>query len=268
MSFSKIILLIALSSTAQISLASWEVIPEKSALLEISKAPATATLPEILKVVSWNAHKGEDGNKWANDLRKLSEGANFVLLQEGMNDSFMPNVLKSISQMGWIMAQTFYMDTDHNSTGVITGSSQQPFSSIQSRSPDKEPISGTPKATLMTTYTLKSGSRLLVINTHGINFVSVSAFKRQIDDIINVIKGWTGKIIWAGDFNTWAPGRTEHLRDQAEKLGMTELSFMNDDRTLVLDRMFSRGCLAYNAYLHDEIDSSDHKPLTADFYCR
>ncbi len=241
------------------------IVPEEQVLAELSPAPENHLSSEIAILV-WNTHKGEAGNAWAEDLRKLADGKQLVLLQEGMNDSFMPKVLESISQMGWLMAQNFYLQNSQNSTGIITGHMQNPSSAQFQRTKDLEPLVETPKLILITTYVMESGEPLLVANIHGINFTGLAPFIRQIDEIIARIKHWQGKVIFAGDFNTWSKERTNYLISRTKEVGLNEVP-IHRAKGLVLDHIFVRGCSILQAQAHDEINSSDHKPLTANLDC-
>lgn len=245
---------------------SYVIIPEKEILWELVPAPETQ-LRSGVSILVWNVQKGEAGNSWAEDLGKLAQGKHLVLLQEGMNDSFMPGALRTIPQLGWLMAQNFFMNGDQDPTGVITGHVQTPFSTLVLRTKDTEPITSTPKLSLFTTYVMEKGTRILVVNVHAINFTSVFPFYRQVDEITELIKKWRGKVIMAGDFNTWAPSRTDYLVQKSTEAGMQEVNMSNDNRGLVLDHIFVRGCYAYRAQVHTKISSSDHKPLTADLVC-
>ena len=241
------------------------VVPEKQVLQELAQAPAIP-LASGISILVWNTQKGEGKENWAWDFRNLAKGKQLVFLQEGMNDNFMPSILRSMPDLGWLMAQNFYMKDSQDATGVITGHTQSPLSTVFKRTKDTEPITNTPKMTLFTTYVMEKGTRILVVNIHGINFTSLFPFYHQIDQVTELIKKWHGKVIFAGDFNTWAPGRTEYLSRKAQEAGLIEVA-VNSTRSLVLDHIFVRGCYPYRAEIHDEINSSDHKPLTADLVC-
>lgn len=247
--------------------ADYVVVPDTKVIKELHPAPNTQVLTSQLNVLVWNVLKGQHANKWAQDLKTLSANRQLVLLQEGMDDNFMPSVLKSLDTLGWLIGQSFYNDGDHNGTGVVTGAIQTPFSTAFQRSKDLEPIVKTPKVVLFTTYNMEKGSRLLVVNIHGINFVSTAAFSRQIDAAIGIIKAWQGKVIFAGDFNTWSKPRMDYLNKKAREAQLTQVLFPNDPRDLVLDHIFLRGCYSYKSVVHGNIKTSDHKPLTVDLVC-
>jgi endonuclease/exonuclease/phosphatase (EEP) superfamily protein YafD len=222
-----------------------------------------------LDLLVWNTHKGSAKEAWRSDLVQLAVGKSLVLLQEGMQDSFMPGALAMVPAFGWTMAKTFYMNIDHNATGVITGSLQDPDQSYFIRSREFEPIINTPKITLLTTYVMEDGSQIIVGNIHAINFQSPEPFYHQVDDLMAFLANWKGKIILAGDFNTWIPVRTKYLVDKATTIGLNHVAFANDPRPLekTLDHIFVRGCEVQDAKILSDIRSSDHPPLTADLSC-
>jgi endonuclease/exonuclease/phosphatase (EEP) superfamily protein YafD len=262
-------LLLVCFSLSSASSASWEVVPDNQVIETISTVPETSLSTKI-RLLTWNIQKGEGSlgaQKWADDFHSISQGKSFVLIQESLQTDFMTSVLRALPELGWLMAKSFFLETDHKATGVSTASIQNAYSSVFLRSRDTEPISNTPKMSLLSTYTMDSGARILVVNVHAINFVLPSAFYRQMDDIAGIIRNWNEKVIWAGDFNTWASERTVYLSRLATSLGMTEVAFGNDPRNLVLDHIYVRGCSPYGSIVHSEIQSSDHYPLTTDLLC-
>lgn len=246
--------------------ASWEPVPDPQVVKEIE--PSTdQPLPAQLSLMTWNIQKAQGQTQWQQDFQNLAAGKQIVLLQEGVEEPFIVAALRSAASLGWFMARAFFLETDHKATGVITGASRNPWSETFLRSPGREPISNTPKMSLLTTYQMQDGSRLLVVNVHAINFTTLGPFQKQIDQITGLIRQWTGRVVLAGDFNTWSPNRTHYLRQMSSAAGLQEVAFGNDSRKLVLDHIFLRGCAAYGAEVHSEIESSDHFPLTTELLC-
>jgi len=242
-------------------------VPLENSLVQLRSGPPNP-LPTQIHLLVWNVHKGSSGNDWAKDLNTLSQDKHLILLEEGVQDSWMPSILNGLMNFGWMMARSFFMKTDHNATGVITGASSEPLTSLALQSPDTEPLLHTPKTSLFTYYLLQDQSTLLVVNIHGINFRLLSSFKRHIDQVTHVLGQWPGKIIFAGDFNSWSAGRTDYLRTQTKNLGLREIRWALDPRVLQLDHIFYRGCRLERAVLHNMTESSDHFPLSAQFDCR
>lgn len=246
----------------------YRVVPDNEVIEQLAPS-AQMRFPAALNILVWNVHKATGQEAWRKDLQQLTQGRSLALLQEGMQDSYMPNALNSITSFGWTMAKTFYMSLDHDATGVITGAVQNPVSSRFMRSRDLEPLIKTPKITLLTVYEFADNSQILVANIHAINFQTPEPFYRQIDELIAYMANWKGRIIFAGDFNTWIPARTQYLIDKAKSIGLKQVSFAVDPRPprKVLDHIFIRGCQILDSKIHSNITSSDHPPLTAELDC-
>ncbi|MEZ0393367.1 MAG: endonuclease/exonuclease/phosphatase family protein [Pseudobdellovibrionaceae bacterium] len=247
--------------------AEFVIVPDDLVISEMAPG-SSAPLNNQLGVLIWNIEKGKAQYDWAYDFQKLMDGKSLALLQEGIEDNYVPNVLKSISRFGWFIARTFFMETDRQATGVISGSPQKPVQASFLRTRDLEPIINTPKMAFLSTYDLLGGSQLLVVNVHAINFTSPEPFFRQVDDIVKAIGNWNGKVLVAGDFNTWISARTKYLVGKMKALGLEHVVFEKDPRQLVLDHVFIRGCQLSAAQVHGNIESSDHYPLTTDFSCQ
>lgn len=258
--------LLVFSLTTLHAKADYVVAPDHLVLGEIAKA-GNSPLPNALKILNWNIEKGKAQHDWALDFQDLAFDKSLVLIQEGLEDNFVPDVLKSLQNFGWIIARTFFMETDRAGTGVITGSLQQPRALSFLRTQDTEPLVNTPKMSLLSTYVLESGDEILVVNTHAINFTGTAPFQRQIDAISNVVEKWKGKALVGGDFNTWNSSRMSYLLNKMRSLGMTHVKYENDPRNLVLDHLFIRGCQTMESQIHGNINSSDHFPITAEFQC-
>ncbi len=130
----------------------------------------------------------------------------------------------------------------------------------------KEPILGTPKASLLTVYRLAgTENTLLVVNVHAVNFaVGLSEFRNQVRDLYEVIGRHDGPVIFSGDFNTWRSSRLKILRSLNAEHGLHPIRFADDKRTRMfghaLDHIFVRGLRALSAHVKP-VDSSDHNPL-------
>jgi endonuclease/exonuclease/phosphatase (EEP) superfamily protein YafD len=131
------------------------------------------------------------------------------------------------------------------------------------RSPDAEPVLGTPKMALITTYDLAfSDDDLLVVNVHGINFRTGGAFAAQMAMIERAVASHVGPMILAGDFNTWSSGRKETLTHMTRALGLSPVEPADDERGFLrLDHVFVRGLSVRGARFVNGLDSSDHAPI-------
>jgi endonuclease/exonuclease/phosphatase (EEP) superfamily protein YafD len=242
-------------------------IPQDSEVLKVVYPGAPMpSLNTHFKMLSWNVQKGEGKNDWFNDFMTLKT-VDVISLQEAMIDDFMPQAFAALNPFQTIFAKSFIHTDPLYATGVAISSATAPLSSFYRRSPGTEPFTDTPKMSLFEVFRLSNGNDLLIVNIHGINFVTTSTFEEQINDLAPFIAKFPGPVIFAGDFNTWNFGRTDFLLKLTQKLGLQHIQFKNDTRNLHLDHVFAKGCKAVNAELHNQIESSDHYPITVEWNC-
>ncbi|HEY9711625.1 MAG TPA: endonuclease/exonuclease/phosphatase family protein, partial [Oculatellaceae cyanobacterium] len=84
-----------------------------------------------------------------------------------------------------------------------------------------------------------------------------------------------GPIIFSGDFNTWSRKRAALVELAATRLGLTPVAFAPSETKKIkrfllsppLDYIFYRGLSEKkaSAKVLDQVSSSDHKPLLAEF---
>jgi len=264
---------IFISTTLQAQTFPWDVeIPSDDQVLKsFSKIQNEKSLPAIFEIISWNVEKGDAGAEFYSDLELISHSAHLVLLQEAMDNRQMPAELTRLNFGDIWMAQSFRVINENISTGVATMSKAKAEHVFFRRSPGREPYLKTPKITLGMVYKLSSGGSILVLNIHGINFVSTDDFKNQIYDLLPFIGNFQGKVIFAGDFNTWNEDRLNFLTGILNMIGMTHVRFQNgepyNDYGFVLDHIFVRGCKVLEARVLDDILSSDHSPVSARLDC-
>ncbi|WP_457551048.1 endonuclease/exonuclease/phosphatase family protein [Desulfobacula sp.] len=226
--------------------------------------------PESINILCWNVYKGKrDG--WLNDFNTLSKDMDIILIQEARRNGKEQGGF-GITGMGWNFAQSFsYHKKLIFSTGVMTLSKACPVFVSYLLTSSREPLTHTPKISLLSLYSLTgTPKKLLVINTHGINFVKSSDFASQMMDIEKKIKRHRGPVIFAGDFNTWNKKRVSILSKIMNRSEMKEVLFHPDTRTRrfrhVLDHVFYRGLKLKQAKVFNAITSSDHKAMGIEFY--
>lgn len=240
-------------------------VPDESKSLirmETGMSGKQEVLPSQLSVLVWNIHKASEKAKWANDYLLLSKNADLVLLQESVND---PIVLETL-QVGhhaeaW-MGVSFEYEDSPRFTGVMSLSHNTPIQVKNFRSPDREPILKTPKQTLVSYFDLEQSQDLLVLNTHGINFVSNKKWRRQLEALRPLIENHSGPIIWGGDFNTWNGSREKFLMDFTRSLGLSPAPLDPPTSGAQLDYVFTRDCAITQSQSLTEITSSDHAPIS------
>jgi endonuclease/exonuclease/phosphatase (EEP) superfamily protein YafD len=234
-------------------------------LLIFGDQPHSQLSNEVLKVLVWNVWKGKRGARWKKDFLALSRDRDLILLQEAMADPAMSGLfLEKDSRHEWHMAASFEWRFSHK-TGVITGATTKPVERKFLRGSERELYLWTPKISLGTHYEMQGDSRLLVINTHVVNFTTTRSFVRFIQELILMIEHHTGPVILAGDFNTWNLRRWNSLIDILAKMGIHPVDFLADPRLMKLDHVFIRGLKTRHAVIRSDVQSSDHYPLLVDF---
>ncbi len=245
--------------------------PEPGKIIE--SAPGfsqNAIDPESIKILSWNVYK-EKKDGWSDDFNQLSKDMDIILIQEARLKDKGREAFR-VNGMGWYFAQSFsYQAGTISTTGIMTLSRACPLSAAYSRTRFKEPFTHTPKVSLLTEYSLKrTNKKLLVVNTHGINFVKSNAFESQMADLEKKIKGHQGPVIFAGDFNTWNKKRKFILIKIINRLGMKEACFYPDTRAKLfgcfLDHVFYTGLKIKQTKVFEDIKSSDHKAVEIEFF--
>jgi len=225
--------------------------------------PAPAGLdPGAIRLVTWNVHKQADPG-WQRDLRTLESDNDIVLLQEIVLDSALRDLIAG-EGLRWVMASSFLMsDVDY---GVLTAARVQPVATCTERI--VEPLLRIPKSAIISWFALRGRPETLaVVNVHAINFsLSLGAYRAQFRAIGDVLAGHEGPVILAGDLNTWTAARAQAVRDVATRLGLTEVRFAADRRSVFfgheLDHIYTRG-LALVSSSAMLVRSSDHNPVEA-----
>lgn len=266
------------------------------------------------KVLSWNINKNNQDQQWIREFVSIvvAHQPNVICLQEvrwpiratapsrlshhiiGLSTHIaqLPKAQSAIASqldtMSWSFAPNFADTIEQTYSGVLTLSKKPLICSAALLTQNTEPITQTPKVSLVTeyafsnesgtaaassalTYESQSQDSFIVINTHLINFVESSVFQTQIDQISAAIKAHSGAVILAGDFNTWSRDRLRRLNAMTEQLSLFAATFNLQNirkikRFLLsppLDHIFYRG-FSYRASkstVIDSITSSDHRPL-------
>jgi endonuclease/exonuclease/phosphatase (EEP) superfamily protein YafD len=223
----------------------------------------------VLDVLVWNVYKGRKAS-FMPDFKGLSRAADLILLQETVSAPDMRGLLEARDGFEWHMARSYVLPRLGAPTGIKTGAAVSPDSVAWFRSPDAEPVTGTPKMMLLTRYPIAgSEAKLLAVNIHAVNFVSAEKFRRQIDQCAAAILGHRGPVILGGDFNAWSGAKRAHLSGLVGDLALTEVAFPRKPKLrhlgAHLDHIFYRDLGLMSARSHEGIKGSDHLPLTARF---
>lgn len=266
--------LIAATSLAGLATLAWaqryHLPAHEDILMQINTPQHEHLNPEQINILVWNLQKGIR-DSWADDYYQLSKDKDILFLQEVLLDEDMGSVLNKHEEYAYHVAASFADKwDDHIVTGVGTASMASPLSASWLRSFHREPVIATPKMAIITEYSLADTDKtLLTANIHAINFVSAEKHRHMLEELEAALSGHRGPMILAGDFNTWTNDKTRSLRQMAQRLGLTEVSFSNDDRTRVfgnaLDWVFARELSVETARVHGSVTGSDHKPMEVAF---
>ena len=217
------------------------------------------SLPHNFTVLNWNIYKaGKDG--MASDFAVIARDADVAVVQEAHETPELVSDLSTANQQLWWNLVRGFKYQGHF-TGVATGSRVSALHTEGFLTTVSEPIFNTPKTMLLTVYPLANSlDSLAVLNVHGINFVVNSRFKKQVTQMIAILKDHRGPILVAGDFNTWNDGRMKALDKGFSAIGLRRLELSNQKKAK-LDHAYVRGLEATEATLMTQIKSSDHKPI-------
>jgi len=235
-----------------------------------------AALPRRLRVLVWNVYKGARPG-WADAFAGLAADRDLVLLQEAWlrEDAASPmGEALAARRLAWQVVVSWVDEAGQGpSTGVATGASARPLTVTPLVSPATEPVLGTPKTALATTYRLAGDERtLLVVNVHALNVVAAETLQLQLDQLEARLRDHRGPCLLAGDFNVWTDDKQGRLRALATRQGLAEVRFDGlaedaDARTRVfgnaLDYAFCRGLAVERASVH-VTERSDHNALLLD----
>ena len=225
--------------------------------------PSDAGLdPQAIRLVTWNIHKQEDAG-WQRDLTAFAAGGDVVLLQEIVLDAPLRDVVARAG-LRWVMASSFLHEA--RDIGVLTAARTAPLATCTQRV--VEPLFRLPKSAVITWFALRGEAETLaIVNVHAVNFsLSLGAYRAQFDAIVDALAAHHGPLVVAGDLNTWTDARSAVVRQAAERLHLTEIAFVDDQRRVFfghqLDRIFVRGLEAV-ASSATPVTSSDHNPVAA-----
>ena len=240
----------------------------KSVKIDTKRVKQSNFKSSNISILNWNVHKENHSLRWLNEFNHILNHYNpdIALFQEYKkvnsksilthNINFGYNYLPNISLGG-------------NDFGLMSASKIDSNSCIGLLSSSVEPIIKTPKLTLLTRYKIEDSKIFTIINCHLINFVRFEAFKKEIQNIEQLIKNSSGALILAGDFNTWSKKRFDLLNQICLNLGLKRVAF-DENRTKKLlkrdlDHIFYRDLILNEFELLKDIKSSDHLPQLARF---
>jgi endonuclease/exonuclease/phosphatase (EEP) superfamily protein YafD len=237
-------------------------VPEDDkSLITVGKCSEKSLPEKDLKVLIWNVYKGKDP-RWEKEFREIIRGHDLVLLQEAVTDELMPKIWREdFAKYAWNMAASFHLNAEH-ATGVVIGARAEFFDLKFVRTKSRELFLLTPKIALLSQFKIAHRKeRLMVVNTHSLNFTTTNLFIKALEEKIEQIEAHKGPLIFAGDFNTWNTRRWILLVQMLSQLKLTPVEFRNDTRFLKLDHIFVRGIDVHSTEVLHGFKGSDHVPL-------
>ena len=233
---------------------------------------------DSIKVLSWNIAKNNHYSHWSQDFLAIiaQYQPDKIFLQE-VRLCAIKQQIPELESMGWSFAPNLIDTLDNTYSGVLTATKSDRLNSKAQITKHQEPVTGTPKVSLFVEYSLAHSSQtLLTVNTHLINFVELSKFQAQLQEIESFIRQHQGAVIFSGDFNTWSRSRWLLLLEMTTKLGLIPVTFPGIEALKIkrfflsppLDYIFYRGLKqkTASAKVIDNISSSDHNPLLVELY--
>lgn len=261
------VLLLLLSIFSVSASEKWYVPSEKDALVTISEQGKAQIEKKSVKMLIWNAHKEGFDYPWQQEFTSLSEGMDFILLQE------------SITKLNFWLTKYIFPDVYNGYAGVVGFSfyylgkfngnvNLSTYNSIESKvlhTPDREPVVDTVKPVLITRYQIANGKILTLANIHSINFVGLFQFQRQMDKAIEYLSQFDGPVVFGGDFNTWNQAKTDYMNSSLRKAGFEKVALRHPERVkkvfdFPIDHIFVRDATVLDAdFLENR--TSDHTPM-------
>jgi len=215
------------------------------------------TCKRKLKVLVWNVYKGKRKEFKKEFLQNFSD-CDLFILQEIVTTDAVLDVLKFDENISWVLGSSFEYKHNKIKTGVAIGSRIPIENPRLVRGTESELLIWTPKVSLMVE---NKELDLLIVSTHFVNFTTTNRFKFFLEELIDKIAHFKGKIILAGDFNTWSFKRWHQLLTGLEKSGLQHYMFEQDKRLLKLDHLFFKDIKIDSAQILNTLNGSDHYPM-------
>ncbi len=244
------------------------VIPDlKLSFKTFGQTQETVLNPDSIKVMVWNIYKAKKDN-FDRDFYQHVEGRDIVLLQESLSTEM--KLFLDLPLYQWDFGISFaYRSNLQKYTGTMIGSLVNPTLAWMARTKDVEPVVRTPKTLTMATYPIAGTDKeLMVINIHGLNLTTQKPFERHLQLAMLQMKGHTGPVVFAGDFNTRTQARLDYMRWLLiQQNGFQEMKFRNDKRmrafgtSHIIDFVFTRDLEILDSEVLGDLESSDHKAM-------
>lgn len=234
---------------------------------------APAPLSHRFSLISWNIHKQLGQPQWQQEFARMQHEytPDLLALQEVNVD---PASAPELSPFHYAFGANL-QQRDGSQSGVMSLTASPILSARLKLTTPAEPITHTPKAALLTQVAMDEQQSLMLVNIHGINFVTNSDYRQQLDNLEKRIAQHQGPVIFAGDFNTWSSQRQKLLTALAARQGLRQVEFTDKEKSEIkqflgqpLDHILYSCQLtpvADSSRVLSEFTSSDHTPLLVEF---
>jgi endonuclease/exonuclease/phosphatase (EEP) superfamily protein YafD len=219
-------------------------------------------LPDEFTVVVWNIFKRHGGQIFDQDICDLAQRSNIVCLQEVLSTQQLdlPRELCTLNHN----YSASYRRPDGFTEGVLTASCHPMHEEAHALlSLQREPVTRTPKATVISLMPMACGQTLLVINLHMLLFKRRLIFRLELELILAACEPYAHlPAIFCGDFNTFTRGQLRMLDHILGDSGFLRCLPQHTPRNKrYLDHIYIRGLHLLEMEIIDTISSSDHSPL-------
>ena len=217
--------------------------------------------------MNWNVHKNNDKPAFIAYLKHKAEEKNIDILmfQEA---TFKDGALFELPDFSYNAAAN--LEVNKKFYGVLTASKAGSNYANAYLSEGQEAFIGPHKSMLLSSYMFKDKSKLLVLNIHAINFRENNRYSQELARFFEFIEMYEGPLIIAGDFNAWNKTRFKKLHENANKLHLKVVGFLNESQVKSfagnhLDFIFYKGLELLGSSVEKAEQYSDHNPLFATF---
>jgi len=217
--------------------------------------------------MNWNVHKNNDNSTFIDHLKQKVKQKNIDILmfQEA---TFKDGELFELPDFSYNAAAN--LEVNKKFYGVLTASKVSSLYANAYLSEGQEAFIGPHKSMLLSSYMFKDQSKLLVLNIHAINFRENDRYSKELERFFEFISLYEGAFIVAGDFNAWNKTRFKKLHENANKLHLKVVSFVDDSHVKSfagnhLDYIFYKGLEMLDSSVEKADRYSDHNPLFARF---
>lgn len=219
-------------------------------------------LPSTFTLVVWNIFKRHGGAIFDRDLCDLSQRSDIACLQEVLSEEelYLPKEMHSLNHNYGIS----YHRPDGFTEGVLTASHYLFDRNSQAmHSLSREPVTNTPKTTLISLMPMACGQTLLLINLHMLLFKRRTQFRGELEHILTYCEPYDDlPAVFCGDFNTFTLTQLKLLDDILGDKGFSRCLPRHAPRTKrYLDHIYIRRLNLLEMEIIDTISSSDHSPL-------